>query len=728
MKQRDDREYYSPEEENRFDEFESFSPERYSVNEKQEIAAEDLMVDEISDGSISEEKKEENPLLEQQRTEVTKNLSKTAVNVGSSAVPSAVVVTSAVAVVSASVLGIVPIGKVGYGEIRKDALSVMESPSALTVSGEIEEADTRYRYGAYLMEYCDGEALGGKRESDLVFSEDEQHFTFSFPLSYGLDSYSYTVFCVDGNEIHELYTFTDRYEKDQSYQAEYQKVLPTQSRIDFLSNGRYRVMVDTGFHTENPEVFSYAVDIIDQDGNIYGSYSGTDSSFTIDIEPLKKMYFRYSDIGTFYSGIQCYQEYLSSDYSWISLPSLTLYDEYEFADDQFLISYQTESDYEFGNCSVILQFDNGTENFTKTLPFSEERYPVFLDGFTEEIGTLKVNGYLDFQDERLDPYPHRIPIAEKAYQMDYSFEVGEVVADHSESGQDQIPVSLSFIYRIPSTYQIRIESQDFSILDTFQVTESYSFKKIPSGDGGTISLSVYKPDGTKWKDSKDIRIHTKDEVDAFYSSPQGVNFPNPSDAVVTFNEDGTINLYRDMNYAFQDEVYSYDSFLYTDALMDDSGVISEYIGGIHHHFRDRISVMENLAMEEYRFLYYILYRLDGVDYRMEKGTNSGSLAVGSETITATGTYDSLADKTTITINNDNGAFMDNRILIDGEEMSYDSFSGDLEEDYTLTVDGDRTGAELTVYSNLYLANADVISVLVSMKGEKYRAVTIPING
>ncbi len=728
MKQRDYKECYSSEEENSFDEFKVFPPEQYAVSEKQETAAEDLSVDEISDGTVPEEKtKEENPLLENQKKEMLKTGAKTVTEATTAALPSAAVVTSAVAVVSASILGIVPLAKTGCGEVLTDTLSVAETASALTVRGEIEDGNEKYRYGVYFLEYKDGEAITQRRGTELVF-EDATHFTFSFPLSYGLDSYSYTLFATNGSETEELYTATGRYQSDQSYQAEYRKTLPTESKIDFLSDGRYRVSIDTGFHTENPEIFSYALEVLDEEGKVYGSYSGTDSSLTLEINPLSKMYFRYTDLGSFYSGTERYQEYLSSDYSWIVLPTITLSDDYEFMDDQFVISYQTESQYESDGFAVILNFDNGTESFKKGLPFSVEQYPVFLDGFSDEAGTVKVTGYLDFQDERLDPYPHRIPIREKEYQMNYSFVVSEVTADHLETGQDTIPLTLNFDYQVPSTYQIRIENTELSLSETFSVTETYSLNKIPSGDGGTISLSIDRPDGTKWKDLEDIKVHSKEEVEKVYSSPTGWNNPNPGESLVTYNEDGTINLYRDMNFTSDDGNLYYDSFLYTDALYDDGGMLKEYVGGIHHRSRERISAMENLEESSYMFVYYTIYHMDNVYYRMEKGVPSGSVELGKESLVATGTYDAMTDKTTVTIKNEKAVFLDNRILVEGMDKTFDSYSGGSDSTFTVTLDGDKTDAQLTLYSNSYFYNYDSISALHPVKGERYKAITIQVNG
>lgn len=722
-KNRSDEIYQCPEE-NGFAEFHAFPAERYSVSEEKEPPEEIVKIEEIS--SLTEKKE----VKENKADKIPDPLKKTASKVIHSA-PG--IVTSAAVIVSATAIGVLPFNKeeksYPYGQVIQENLQLEEDINAFSLKGEIRHWSSDYSYSIVFSQKKEEAFLCEPLEKKILPEEKSNSFTVSFPLCYGLDSYEYSIQCLDksGNK-NELYSFSKEYSIDQSYQATYAKRKPTESRFEFLENGSVQVEVETGFQTTDDSPFSYQIDAIDRDGNLYGTYSGKDLVASFTIEPARELYFLYHDIGSFYLGEKDYQKHLTDENSIIEIPTIDLSDDYEFSDDHFAISYKTDSIYAEENVRLELTFDNGRESFKKEYPPISEIGFILLDDFKGEIGNLTVNGFFEFQDDRLDPYTHRIPIQEKEYQMNYHFELKEIQADISSPGLDYIPIDFYFDAMIPSTYQIKMESLDSVVSEIFDINDFIHLESLPSGDGGSLNISVLDSDGNIFKEMNDVIIHTSEEINSLQIRPDSYTNVNPSDSVITYNVDGTINIYRNMEFSSSDPNLYYDSFLYESQNIDDATGKTDYIGGIHHRSRERVSKMENLKMKTYLTLYYLIYYYDGVYYTLSSEMPSGSIQPDdSSSIDVLGTYDIDTDRTAITIQNNRLAHFDNRVEIGSMTYAYDDFVSSDKDSYTLTIAGNHIQEAITIHFNPYLDNYDAIASLCDVRGEKYKAYTFQVT-
>ena len=232
-------EIYSSNEENEYEEYSLFPAEDYKTPELKNEGKEDFKVEEFSLGD--EEKKKE------EKEKVT-DFEKLKDKIFSHS--SMMVTTTAVAVVSASVLGFVP----GISEDKKednplgtvitDSLVDNSSFHEISIEGDMEIGSDVSRYYALIEEYGKEEK---KEEYYAELNFTDSHFSFYTDAFYGIESYRYTILAFTGSEEENVIYSSSLipFEFDQSYKGSYRKLKPTEAKITFTENDMYDVEIDT---------------------------------------------------------------------------------------------------------------------------------------------------------------------------------------------------------------------------------------------------------------------------------------------------------------------------------------------------------------------------------------------------------------------------------------------------------------------------------------------------
>lgn len=107
-----------------------------------------------------------------------------------------------------------------------------------------------------------------------------------------------------------------------------------------------------------------------------------------------------------------------------------------------------------------------------------------------------------------------------------------------------------------------------------------------------------------------------------------LNYTNPGYYLETYNEDGTINLYTDVQFACDDERVHYELVYYSDS-------VPEQV----YRSRDPLVALENLPNEMYYLIYYVVYEQDGVRYvigYVPVSGNTGHFVESNVSLTAAG--------------------------------------------------------------------------------------------
>lgn len=330
MKGKGDSEIFSGNEENVCEEYSLFPAEDYKTLELKNEAKEDFDVKEISLGEEPPKKEEKEGLSKFDKLK-DKIVSHT----------STVVTTAAVAVVSATVLGFVPEvikEKNPFGTLIADSLVDKTSFHQISIEGEMEIGDEASRYCALVEEYGKDER---KEEyyTDLVFTD--THFSFDVETIYGLESYRYTLLSYSEEEKENVIYSSSLipFNLDQSYQGNYQKLKPTETKITFTETDTYEVEINTGYHSPYSDVFQYEVSAVTREGEVLDSYKGTDPLVKLHVPYGQDLFLAYKNISYFAYEEIISEQYMASDYSVVSFPRLSFDNTFGFDGQNFTLPY-----------------------------------------------------------------------------------------------------------------------------------------------------------------------------------------------------------------------------------------------------------------------------------------------------------------------------------------------------------------------------------------------------
>jgi hypothetical protein len=122
------------------------------------------------------------------------------------------------------------------------------------------------------------------------------------------------------------------------------------------------------------------------------------------------------------------------------------------------------------------------------------------------------------------------------------------------------------------------------------------------------SYALYNSEGTPLTDVETVRFDTSytASFDAFY--------PNPGEVLLTFNDDGTHNIYFDMRFSSENPEVYYEIY-YEDTTHGISGVLKG---------NESVAVVENLPEATYAVRYKFWGELDGARYLLYEMSPSGT--------------------------------------------------------------------------------------------------------
>ena len=200
------------------------------------------------------------------------------------------------------------------------------------------------------------------------------------------------------------------------------------------------------------------------------------------------------------------------------------------------------------------------------------------------------------------------------------------------------------------------------------------------------------------------------------------NFANPGDTVVTYNEDGTINMYREVNYEMVNSSNYLNAMIFNSNDYDSETNTMTYVGRIENFVQEKYSIIENLPRDIYCFNYYQYYKLDEVYYVMYEEYPSGSVGFMRDQMH----YEVAAadGQTKIVISNTNYGHFDNKIVVNGVEYQYYAYDASQYDSLVLFIDGEITVNELKVYFTEYDGNYDTYNNDIQLNGSRYDEIII----
>ncbi|MGN0823592.1 MAG: hypothetical protein ACI4MB_00830, partial [Candidatus Coproplasma sp.] len=454
---------------------------------------------------------------------------------------------------------------------------------------------------------------------------------------------------------------------------------------------------------------------------------------------LDEINFTYYDLGEFAGGEEQLAEHSTEGVAFC-MPTLSFGEEYGFNGQYFTLSYTCDMDYDYANASIDIDVTNGdgVKVYTKRVESVSASGTIILDNYDGEFGNVTVTGTLNFMDNQSDGATHSLELAQADYAMNFSFEVTSVKADLS-GYSTEMPVTLGFKYSLPEGYKIKITDTANSLDKTTELVETYTFSDLTKDTEANLTIQATDAEGTPYGEAKTVNI-SKSAAEAEYVSPT-MTSPNPGDALVTYNDDGTINIYRQMiPDAYGRDTISDDERVYYNAFIHDGYYDEEYnfietdsydvIG------RGKYAAIENVPNLNYMFIYYQMFDYNGVSYVMYAETPSGSLentykdddSDGFEDV-ATAAVTVSGGQTIVNVVVSGYGKIGNTIIVNGVEYEYDFYSDESATDLTLTIDGEIDVSEVIILFTKQGYNYDAYGASgeITIKGSKYSKHQIKVT-
>lgn len=600
--------------------------------------------------------------------------------------------------------------------------------NSIAVGGNLIRLDPSFTLGAYVMQYdSEGKPIGERVDAVLTADTEEMTYSVECDAYYGVATYRYVVYFVDDDRNTETVYESDvkTFGADQSFAASYTKITPADATIDRY-DGYIVITADPGFSTEYSDIFSYKLQVTDSSGNVFGEYCGTGQAvITVNnCADLDAILFVYYDCAEF-MGVPV--EYAS--YSVEGVPfraaNLVLSDVLGFDGTYFTLSYTCDMIYDYASACIDLEITGGEAGYVMNVSDVSESGMIVLETVTGTPGEVTVSAELSYSSES---GTRTVRAADVGYDMNYRFSVTNVNADLSDGGST-IPVTVKFDNSfIPGTYRVCITDSLGYVDITVPMSDGYSyFNHIPADSDDAmaddvITVSVKDANGNVWGSSCTYTISQTDAY-ANYTAPSMMNCVNPGEALVTYNADGTINLYRKVNFSCSNANVYYNAFIYGSYTYDETEGRTVYGDCYDIIGRDTYAVIENIPMREYYcFLYYLMFDYNGVSYTMYTEMPSGSVSFPENCAFAEVTV--LDGNTIVTVQLTQYGQLENRIIVNGTEYRYNDYDETNMEKTILTIAGEQDVTSVTVFYNGYTQNYDDIRGDIAVRGNLYQEITI----
>ena len=362
------------------------------------------------------------------------------------------------------------------------------------------------------------------------------------------------------------------------------------SRVEFLE-GENQIFVPLNYKGINASLF-YKMIFKDESGNEIAYYEGDDKEFTISLPSEKNI----TSIIQYYYGngqksVKLYEREL---FGKLILKSPTV---------EFVSRNVVDGEYR-----VDFKISTENPNESYNLKISEENY--YFEEYFENIKANKDYNFLLHMDKEISQMVLKSELTVSSYG-------GQRVVKSEKSYENQNELYASAVCDL---YENRLKLDFYYCADEgsyILLTNKETEEALKIEDGyyyADIENSEYR---FTYQLFSALDEPLSEEREIFYSIPSEIpeymfNYKNPSDYIITYNSDKTVNLYAESGFECSDENVFYRL---------------ELRGRSQHVLESRDSVMsfEGILYDEYGIYYSIIYVKDGVEYLLQSTVPSGTI-------------------------------------------------------------------------------------------------------
>ncbi len=584
--------------------------------------------------------------------------------------------------------------------------TINASSTEVSLSKEFIYVDETKEFVASVYQYNDDLTLLSEADaSSFSLDLDKKRYTIGFGASYGLKKFKYRIYAKekDGTSSLAYESKVLSYDEDQSYDASFKIIDPSQASISY-ENGIATILVDPSFESKHDNL-CYVLQLVSGEEAL-GTYKGTAiAEFKVPAEKLSSsMHFLYEEVGSFNGEEVSYQSKSTDDFTF-GYPSFSFGDEIYFEDESFALPYSFAMPFDYSKATLKFYLDDGKAIKEYSLSPSEEPSSrLLLSDIDGELGEVNVTAELVFFDNQTPQKEHTITLGQKHYDLSYEFYVSNVLIDLDSSDGATFPTTL-YLERsiLPNDYQIRVTVNDTEVIEPTSFGDELEVPNVPYDTSNTLKIEVLDSSSSVFRSLSYNILYA--EAKARYSTPSSYETPTPDESLVTYNEDGTISLYRKIAYSSTGDGACFNASIVASPLSYPCIGDGDY------------AVLTHIPAANYHFVYYNCVKVEGVTFQYEKISDTSSeTELMSKTTTAKASVDLEEDEAKITVNLSDGYFVGNKVMVNGTSYEFDEDPVLDSVSATLTVPGLKEVNSVQVYASPYYKNYESFSKDIEIEG------------
>ncbi|MGM9873353.1 MAG: hypothetical protein ACI31G_00315 [Bacilli bacterium] len=615
--------------------------------------------------------------------------------------------------------------------VDESSLFEIVSPNKLNVSFNLLSIDDTKEFYSYIRTYDDNlEEISSFIETELNFNSDDNSVSLEGLLDYGTKYYSYAIYYFEeySDQMNIVYQkeISPFIADQDTYFASFDKLSPNEVDLDYAQDS-VTITADVNFYSPF-DGYTYELLVVNDDGLVFGSYSGDGiAKITIpSTSGMNSINFIYNEYCLFNNENHLYDSYNQIGYQFIH-PSIYIDNEISFDGTYFYFDYYCSMLFDYSLSSIEFIVIDIDDNLTYTYECNEVKpsSSLVLNQYDGEYGLVSIYASLSFVDNQLENNNKSINYYLGQFDLSYSFTVDKVEVDISSSSDSQaetVEGNIVSSYLLPSTYQMHIVSSD-SLIDMYSsIDERISVSNIPLGVDMTLTISILDENNNVYLDNIEYSISTAGATDnyvPFYN--YGVDY---SEIVLTYNDDGTINIYRDVSFFSKEDYPNTDvnCLVYSRKIDEETGD-SVCTNRYDSYITGKYSVLEDLPIDEmYTFENHVEFFYEGVTYIMAKDIPSGSINFNFLEYVTFEVEFTDDNQAILTFYNYYLLDIENAIEINGVTYTFDNYESNMEMEYTLTLSNYEEAINdvyIYVTKDDYYQKYDTYALDIVMKGNRY---------
>lgn len=499
---------------------------------------------------------------------------------------------------------VVGVAAVGVGAVI--ALSPLFSPSKPTpIDVSLNDLVVGGNYAAYELEISE---LSPDIDYDIVISDGKDELIneevlngTNSELVVGLDTdtkYTLSVVSEENGERAVHYEKAFKTNSTQIIHDEYQAVFKEPQfndvTVEWLSEEN-KFTIPIHFESHSDPNYRYRVSLLDENQGVISSYIGAESSVSLSVpSSCERAFILYEPI-YYADGFEYSYSSKRSPEFYLAPPEIILGDKQLSEPNSYRISYKISTELHNELYNDIFFTANG-EDMGQGYIWKINEYNSHVVSFSEPTSEFDLEATVTYEAPyggnlrtvtAKRSYKNELEFTDKAY---YSFEYGEAVFDFNCSNADGYVL-------------LRNES---SATEEKLAFGTYYY---PLSSQTAYTYALYSGDGQRLSEEKTVSFTPLDTKPSY-----DFNYLNPSDLLITYNDDGTINIYNDTKFSCDDPNVYYEIYY--------RSVSHEYVCESWRPFVG----CENLEYGSYSVEYRIIYSDEsGAKYELQRIVPSGDV-------------------------------------------------------------------------------------------------------